>query len=75
MRELSQIRCTSNYIKSIVNNKYLPEAYHNMLILLCEYIAYSHHMDEEVIYYCEQNISNPLYCHMMKEWMRQKIKP
>ena len=74
MRELSQKGCTSNYIKSIVENKYLPEAYQNMLILLCEYIAYSHHMDKEVIYCCEQNISNKLYQYMMKEWMCGRVK-
>ena len=74
MRELSQNQCTSNYVKSIVKNKYLPEAYQNMLILLCEYIAYSHHMNEEVIYCCEQNISNKLYQYMMKEWMWGRVK-
>lgn len=74
MRELSQKECTSNYIKSIVKNKYLPEAYQNMLILLCEYIAYRHHMDEDVICCCEQNISNKLYQYMMKEWMCRRVK-
>lgn len=74
MKELSQNECTSNYIKSIVRSKYLPVAYQNMLILLCEYIAYSHRMDEEVIYCCEQNISNTLYQNMMQEWMQAKSK-
>lgn len=71
MKELSEKQYTSSYIKSIIRNKYLPEAYHNMLILLCEYIAY-HHMDEETIYYCEQNISNTLYRSLMKEWMNKE---
>ena len=49
-------------------NKYLPEAYQNMLILLCEYIAYRYQINE-VIDCCEQNISNTLYRDMMREWM------
>ena len=59
-------------IKSIVRSKYLPEAYQNMLILLCEYIAYRHNMDDEVIHCCEQNISNTLYRDLMKEWMNKE---
>ena len=58
MRELAQTKCAGNYIKNVIKNKYLPEAYQNMLILLCEYIAYRYQMNE-VINYCEQNISNP----------------
>ena len=72
MKELSQNECTSGYIKSIVRSKYLPEAYQNMLILLCEYIAYRHNMDDEVIHCCEQNISNTLYRDLMKEWMNKE---
>lgn len=72
MRELSQNECTNSYIKSIVRNKYLPDAYQNMLILLCEYIACSHNMDDEVIYCCEKNLSNPLYQDLMKEWMKKR---
>ena len=72
MKELSQNECTSRYIKSIVRSKYLPEAYQNMLILLCEYIAYHHNMDDEVIHCCEQNFSNTLYRDLMKEWMNKE---
>ena len=50
----------------------MPEAYQNMLILLCEYIAYRHNMDDEVIHCCEQNISNTLYRDLMKEWMNKE---
>lgn len=72
MKELSQSECSGDYIKGIVRNKYLPEAYQNMLILLCEYIAYRRNMDKEVIHFCEQNITNALYRDMMQEWMKGK---
>lgn len=74
MKELAQNECTESYIKSIVKSKHLPEAYQNMLVILCEYMAYSHHMDEEVIRCCEQNISNTLYRDIMQEWMTEKAK-
>lgn len=74
MKELAQNGCTNNYIKSIVRSKNLPEAYQNMLILLCEYIAFKRQMDEEVILCCEQNNSNELYREMMKKWMNKKTR-
>ena len=72
MKELSQSECSGDYIKGIVRNKYLPEAYQNMLILLCEYIAYRRNMDKEVIHFCKQNITNALYRDMMQEWTKGK---
>lgn len=68
MGELAQTKYASKYIKNVIKNKYLPEAYQNMLILLCEYIAYRYQINE-VIDCCEQNISNTLYRDMMREWM------
>lgn len=72
MKELAQKDCKGSYVKEIVKNKHLPEAYQNMLILLCEYIAYRHNMPEDVIQCCEQNISNTLYRNMMQEWIEGK---
>lgn len=72
MKELSRKECTGNYIKKLVENKYLPESYQNMLILLCEYIAYRHNMSEDVIQCCEQNNSNMMYRNMMQEWMKKE---
>lgn len=72
MKELSKTDCTSSYIKEVVSTKCLPTPYHNMLILLCEYIAYCHHMHPDIINCCEENITNMLYRDMMYDWMKSK---
>lgn len=72
MRKLSQMKSTSSYIKNIVRRKYLPESYQNMLILLCEYIAYRSSMENEVIDCCEENITNLLYRDMMHDWIKAR---
>lgn len=74
MKELSTSKCTSEHIKKIINGKYLPEAYQNMLGLLCEYMAFSRHMGKEMIQYCEHNITNILYRDLMKKWIREREK-
>lgn len=72
MKELSKNDCTSSYIKEVVSTKCLPAPYHNMLILLCEYIAYRHHMHPDITNCCEENITNMLYRDMMRDWMKSK---
>lgn len=72
MKEILKAKYSLQYIKYIVENKNLPEAYQNMLILLCEYIAFRYQKDKDLIVCCEENFSNTLYRDMMKEWMREK---
>lgn len=54
--------------KKVVECRKLEELYNTLL----SYIACSHNMDDEVIYCCEKNLSNPLYQDLMKEWMKKR---
>lgn len=72
MEELAEKNCTGNYIKKLIENRYLPESYQNMLILLCEYIVYKRNMGQELIQCCEEHISNRLYLNMMQKWMEKR---
>lgn len=72
MKELASKKCTESYIKEIIIKKNLPDAYHNMMLLLCEYIAYQQNMSQDLICECEQSNSNVLYCDLMHSWMENK---
>lgn len=74
MKELSSSQCTCEYIKEIIDARYLPEAYQNMLGLLCEYVAFSQNMGEELIEYCELSITSLLYRDLMKKWIKERKK-
>lgn len=71
MKELSCKQYDERHIIRSIEQRSLPEAYHNMLILLCEYIAYRNKRNTEIISCCEQNSTNALYQYMMRKWIEK----
>ena len=74
MQELSNQKCTESLVLEIISKKTMPNAYHNLLMLLCEYIAYKQKMNVDIISRCDEKQTNKQLRSMMRLWMDARNK-
>ena len=72
MKELSSPKCTEELILDFISGKTMPDAYHNLLVLLCEYIGYKRKMNEELFIRCDEKLTNEQMRSLMRLWMNAR---
>lgn len=74
MTELSSGTNINDIVKSVLDKKSFPEAYENMLLIMCIYMLFRHHGSSDLIDQCYENCSNKNYKDLFSEWREDKLK-
>lgn len=72
MKALSSPKCTEELILDFISGKTMPDAYHNLLILLCEYIGYKRKMNKDILNRCDEKLTNAQMRSLMRLWMNAR---
>ena len=74
MKELSTCTCIENTVSNILSAKTFPDAYENMLLIMCLYMLFQHHENSELVNRCLEKCSNENYKNLLLAWRKNKLK-
>lgn len=74
MTELGCCTQTDDIVRSVLHKQSFPEAYENMLLIMCMYMLYRHHGSSDLISRCYEKCSNDNYQYLFSEWRKSTLK-